>query len=120
MWQAPELICPTFVDVDIFWKYVVAEFPKSLVSASVVVSSHILLHDDHCTPLTIHHEFRDLQSIRKFWILGLPGFFTGALSWAKLLLHLRSFFFITLFDLFFLDSISIVFFHFVWGNAFFT
>ena len=92
MWQAPVLISPTFVDVDHFSKYSVAEFSDSFVSASVVVSSHIVLHDDHCTPLTIHHEVRDLRSIRKFWIFDLPGFFTSALSRTKLLLHLRSFF----------------------------
>ena len=93
--------------LPIFSEFRIADFPDSIISASGVVSSHtLLLHDDFCTPLINHHEVRDLQSIRKLWILDLPDFFTGLLSQAKLLLHLRSFSpFFQLFDLCFLDSI---------------
>ena len=37
------------------------ELSDSIISASGVVSSHfLLLHDDFCMPLIIHHEVRDL------------------------------------------------------------
>ena len=46
--------------LSIFSEFRVAEIPDSVISASEVVSSRILLlHDDFCMPLVIHHEVRD-------------------------------------------------------------
>ena len=75
-------LSPTVVDVDNLFEVQGRRIPR-------------LRNGDICTPLTTHHDVRDLQSMKNFWIIGLPGFFTGALSQAKLLLllNLRSSFF---------------------------
>ena len=89
MWKFPGLISPTCVDgCPSFSEFKIAELPDFIISGSGVVSSHIvLLHDDLCMPLIIHHEVRDLT-----WFLhwcNEQG--EAAAAHAKFFLHFSTF-----------------------------
>ena len=123
VWQAPGVISPTFCDgCPSFRSSGSRNFPTP--SYPHLESYPVTFYFFTMTFVRLWQFITKsgiLQFIRKFWILDLPGFFTGVLSRAKLLLHLRSFSsFFNFFDLCFLDCIIDVSFNFVKCTSIFT